>query len=49
MTARKHNRTNCEQEAIERHLPPEEFEILKAAEESEREIISWLVGKRRRR
>jgi hypothetical protein len=34
------------QEAIERHLPPEQFEILKAAEESEREIIARLVGKK---
>jgi len=33
------------QEAIERHLAPEQFEILKAAEESEREIITRLVGK----
>jgi hypothetical protein len=33
------------QEAIERHLPPEQFEILKAAEESERDIITRLVGK----
>ncbi len=33
------------QEAIERHLPPEQFEVLKAAEESEREIITRLVGK----
>lgn len=33
------------QEAIERHLPQEQFEVLKAAEESEREIISRLVGK----
>ena len=32
-------------QAIERHLPPEQFEILKAAEESEREIITRLVGK----
>jgi hypothetical protein len=32
------------QEAIEQHLPAEQFEILKAAEESEREIISKLVG-----
>src|SRR5262245_7094430 len=31
------------QEAIEQHLPPEQFEVLKAAEESEREIISRLV------
>src|SRR6516162_2310951 len=34
------------QEAIERHLPPVQFEILKAAEESEREIITRLVGKK---
>src|SRR5262249_32229356 len=33
------------QEAIEQHLPPEQFEVLKAAEESEREIISRLVRK----
>jgi hypothetical protein len=33
------------QEAIEQHLPPEEFEVLKAAEESERETISRLVNK----
>ncbi len=32
------------QEAIEQHLPPDEFEVLKAAEESERQIISKLVG-----
>jgi hypothetical protein len=32
------------QETIEQHLPPEQFEVLKAAEESEREIISRLVG-----
>src|SRR5262245_28870926 len=31
-------------EAIERHLPPHQFEVLKAAEESEREIIARLVG-----
>jgi hypothetical protein len=31
------------QEAIERHLPADQFEILKAAEQSEREIISRLV------
>ena len=30
---------------IERHLPPEQFEILKAAEESERDLIARLVGK----
>ena len=30
--------------AIEDHLPPEEFAVLKAAEASEREIISRLVG-----
>jgi hypothetical protein len=32
------------QAAIEQHLPPDQFEVLKAAEESEREIISKLVG-----
>jgi hypothetical protein len=32
------------QEAIEEHLPPEQFEVLKAAEQSEREIITRLVG-----
>ena len=30
---------------IERHLPPEQYEILKAAEASERAIITRLVGK----
>jgi len=33
------------QEAIERHLPPEQFAVLKAAEESERDIITRRVGK----
>jgi hypothetical protein len=33
------------QEAIEIHLPAEQFEKLKAAEESERDIITRLVGK----
>jgi hypothetical protein len=33
------------QETIEAHLPAEQFEVLKAAEESEREIISRLVRK----
>jgi len=33
------------QETIERHLPAEQFEVLKAAEESERDIITLLVGK----
>ena len=33
------------QNAIEQHLPPEQFEVLKAAEESEREVISRLVRK----
>jgi hypothetical protein len=33
------------QETIEQHLPAEQFEVLKAAEESEREIIGRLVGK----
>jgi hypothetical protein len=32
------------QEAIERHLPAEQFEVLKAAEESERKVITRLVG-----
>jgi hypothetical protein len=32
------------QEVIEQHLPSDQFEILKAAEESEREIIAKLVG-----
>ena len=32
------------QRAIERHLPTRRFKILKAAEESEREIISRLIG-----
>jgi hypothetical protein len=31
-------------ETIEQHLPQEQFEVLKAAEESEREIIRRLVG-----
>ena len=30
--------------AIENHLPQEQFEVLKIAEASEREIISRLVG-----
>lgn len=30
--------------AIQRHLPPEQFEILKAAEDSERQLIAGLVG-----
>jgi hypothetical protein len=37
------------QEAVERHLPPEQFEVLKAAEASERDIIMRLVGKAVRR
>jgi len=32
------------QETIEQHLPPDQFEVLKAAEESERDIIARLVG-----
>jgi hypothetical protein len=32
------------QQAIEVHLPAEQFEVLKAAEESERDIITRLVG-----
>ena len=34
------------QDAIELHLPAEQFEVLKAAEDSEREIISRLVGEK---
>ena len=34
------------QEAIERHLPPEQYAVLKEAEASEREIISRLVGEK---
>ena len=30
-------------ETLEQHLPPAQFEVLKAAEESEREIMSRLV------
>ena len=33
------------QETIEQHLPPHQFAVLKAAEQSEREVISRLVGK----
>ena len=33
------------QMAIEQHLPPEQFEVLKAAEESERELLHAMVGK----
>jgi hypothetical protein len=33
------------QDTIELHLPAEQFEVLKAAEDSEREIIARLVGK----
>jgi hypothetical protein len=32
------------QETIEQHLPQDQFEVLKAVEESERKIISRLVG-----
>ena len=32
-------------EVIERYLPPDQLEILKAAEKSERELIAGLVGK----
>jgi hypothetical protein len=34
------------QEAIEPHLPAEQFEVLKAAEASEPDIISRLVGEK---
>jgi len=33
------------QETIEQHLPPDQFAVLKAAEQSEREAITSLVGK----
>ena len=33
------------QETIEQHLPADQFEVLKAAEQSEREIIARLVGR----
>ena len=33
------------QETIEQHLPPDQFAVLKAAEQSEREIITRLVGR----
>jgi hypothetical protein len=32
------------QDAIEQHLPPEQFEVLKAAEASEREPIAGLLA-----
>jgi hypothetical protein len=35
---------NLVQETIEQHLPADQFEMLKAAEQSEREIIARLVG-----
>jgi hypothetical protein len=35
------------QEALERHLPEDEFEVLKAAEESERGILHDIVGQLR--
>jgi hypothetical protein len=35
---------NLVKTAIEQHLPPAEFEILKVAEQSEREMIGGLVG-----
>src|SRR5215831_6946317 len=33
------------QETIKQHLPPDQFAVLKAAEQSEREIITRLVGR----
>jgi hypothetical protein len=33
------------EEAINRHLPQDKLEILKAAEEAERDLITRLVGK----
>ena len=38
---------NLVQETIEQHLPQKQFKMLKAAERSERDIISRLVGKMR--
>ena len=32
------------EEAIQRHLPPEQFKVLKAAEASERQLLEGLVG-----
>jgi hypothetical protein len=32
------------EEVIQRHLPPDQFAILKTAEKSERELIAGLVG-----
>jgi hypothetical protein len=37
------------QDTIECHLPPDQYAVLKAAEESERKIISRLVGKATRK
>jgi hypothetical protein len=39
---------NLVEQAITRHLPQKQFEILKAAEESERELIAAFVPRRRR-
>ena len=33
------------QSVVEQHLPPEQFEVLKAAEQSERELLRAMVGK----
>lgn len=35
---------NLVQQAIERHLPPEQYRVLKVAEASERKLINGLVG-----
>jgi hypothetical protein len=32
------------QEVIERHLPAKQFEVLKAAEESERKLLTSLIN-----
>ena len=40
---------NLVRETIEQHLPQDQFAILKAAEESERNIITRLVGNARKR
>jgi hypothetical protein len=32
------------EQAIQQHLPPEQFRVLKAAEKSEQELIGGLIG-----
>jgi hypothetical protein len=48
MTARKHNRTNYARSCRRQSsftCPPSNARVLKAAEQSERDIITRLVGK----